>query len=598
MRHKAIVRTALLCTPLFAQAQQPTIPKPTTQQTVTVVGDAEPIIEGQTSRSVTTLDLQATPNLIPSVADTLRNDSSVDIQMRGPMGVQSDLSVRGSTFEQTLVLVNGLRINDAETSHFNLDIPIPLPALGRIDVLHGAGSTLYGSDAIAGTVDIRTIRPQTNSLRATAAYGSYGINQQSLVASGLHGRWSEVLSGARDFSTGFIADRDYRSESLASETGLTSALGQSDLLLATSDRAFGANQFYGAYPSYERTKGWFAGLTQSLFTNTTLAAAYRRHTDQFVLFRANPAIYENNHIDQSWQAVLRRKDTIGEHVTLLSGLDNNLDQIASNSLGHHGRNRSAGYLDVDLRSRRATFSAGLREEVIGGYGVVSSPGFSGAFELAHNLRVSGSAGYGFRLPTYVDKYYNDPTTIANPALKPESSWSYDGGLTWFPRPTLVLTATGFTSRQSNAIDYVRNGDTGPYQAQNLTSVNLTGAELSLQAQLSHHQRLRLSYTGITGAQSALAGLESRYLFNYPTHNANADWVTTLQQVDLRLHVAAAQRYQRTTYATLDVSAARSTGRLRPYLQMTNLTNTGYVEISGIRMQGRAFVGGLQLILNR
>ena len=589
----AIAAIALLFAPLGAHAQQPA-----TQETVTVVGEAEPIIDGQTSHSVTTLDLQATPNLIPSLADALRSDSSVDIQMRGPMGVQSDLSVRGSTFEQTLVLLNGLRVNDAETSHFNLDLPIPMPMLGRIDVLHGAGSTLYGSDAIAGTVDIRTIRPQANSLRATAAFGSYGINQQSFVASGLRPRLSEVLSGARDYSDGFIADRDYRSESLASETGLTSKMGQSDLLLAVSDRAFGAAQFYGNYLSYERTKNWFAGLTQSLGSKTSLAAAYRRHTDEFVLFRANPALYENNHIDQSGQVVLRRKDIVGEHLTLLYGLDNNLDQIDSNSLGHHGRNRSAGYLDADLRSRRASFSAGLREEVVGGYGVVSSPGFSGAFELTHTLRVSGSAGYGFRLPTYVDKYYNDPTTVANPSLKPESAWSYDGGLTWFPRPTLILTATGFTSRQSNAIDYVRNGTTGPYQAQNLTNVDLTGAEFSAQAQLGSHQRLHLSYTGLTGAQSALTGLQSRYFFNYPTHNANVEWIATLHQLDLRMKVAAAQRYQRATYATLDFSAARSTGRVRPYLQMTNLTNTGYFEITNIRMQGRAFVGGLQLVFGR
>jgi iron complex outermembrane receptor protein len=595
MRLKAIV---LLLPALYAHAQQNAPAKTSTQETVTVVGQAEPVIAGQSSRSVTSIDLEATPNLVPSLADALRTDSSVDIQMRGPMGVQSDLSVRGSTFEQTLVTVNGLRMNDAETSHFTLDIPIPLNALGTLDILHGAGSTLYGSDAIAGTVDIRTIRPTQSSLRATAAYGSYGINQQSFVASGVRARATEVLSAARDFSTGFIPDRDYRSESVASETGLTSALGQSDLLLAVSDRAFGANQFYGAYPSYERTKGWFAGLTQSFAEKTSVAVAYRRHTDEFVLFRSNPALYENNHIDESWQAVLRRKDTIGQHTTVLYGLDNNLDQINSNSLGQHGRNRSAGYADLDLRSRRATFSAGLREEVIGGYGVVSSPGFSGAFSITPALRASASAGYGFRLPTYVDKYYNDPTTIANPNLKPESAWSYDGGLTWFARPSLTLTATGFTSRQSNAIDYVRSGGTGPYQAQNLTSVDLTGAEISLQTQITHTQRLRLSYTGITGAQSALAGLQSRYLFNYPTHNANAEWIASLRQVDLRMRVAAAQRYQRTAYATLDLSAARSTGRVRPYLQMTNLTNTGYQEISGIRMQGRAFVGGLQFVLSQ
>ena len=367
MRSTAVLFFTLLSATLSAQTA--------TRESVTVVGEAEPVVAGQSSRSVVSLTLD--PNVTPEVADALRADSSVDIQMRGPMGVQSDLSIRGSSFEQTLVLLNGLRINNSETSHFNLDIPVPLPALAGIAVLHGAGSTLYGSDAIAGTVDVRTMRPTESSFRGSAGFGSYGLNQQSFVASGVRGKASEVLSGARDFSTGFIADRDYRSESVASETGLDSAVGRSDVLLASSDRAFGADQFYGNYPSYERTKGWFAALTQSFAEKTSLAVAYRRHSDEFVLFRANPALYENNHIDSSWQATLRRKDTVGQHADFFYGLDNNTDQINSSSLGKHGRNRGAGYLDVDLHGRRATFSAGLREEVIGGYGLVSSPGFSG-----------------------------------------------------------------------------------------------------------------------------------------------------------------------------------------------------------------------------
>ena len=83
-----------------------------------------------------------------------------------------------------------------------------------------------------------------------------------------------------------------------------SRLGVTDLLFAASDRSFGANQFYGDYPSWERTKGWFGGVRQDLGSQTEAAFAYRRHTDEFVLFRDDPAIYENNHIDGSWQAIV------------------------------------------------------------------------------------------------------------------------------------------------------------------------------------------------------------------------------------------------------------------------------------------------------
>lgn len=579
---------------LHAQQDNPKLPP--VRETITVVGAAEPVTEGESSRAVETIDVQSHPAFVTEPAAYLRMDPSVDIQMRGPMGVQSDVSIRGGSFEQTLVLLNGLRINDAETSHFNLDVPVPLQAIGSINVLHGTGSTLYGSDAVAGVVDLRTWKPETSSLRLRAGYGSYGIQQQSFLAAGVRGKASEVLSGNRDFSTGFITDRDYRSESLSSETRVDSAFGTSDILLAASDRAFGADQFYGNYPSWERTKGWFTSWTQSFDPKTQAAFAWRRHSDVYTLIRSNPATYQNNHIDQSWQATVRRKDTLGHHVSLFYGLEENADSIHSNSLGQHGRNRGAGYADLDLRWQRASLSVGLREEVIGGYGVVSIPSVSGAVWAMPSLKLRGSVGHGFRQPTYVDLYYSDPTTISNPLLKPESSWSYDGGADWYLRDHLSFSVTGFTSKQNNAIDYVRPDAMAKYQAQNLTGFQFTGVETSLRANLSHAQQLRISWTYLSGVQDALQGRQSLYLFNYPVNNTSAEWIATLKQVAVRSRLGVTQRYQRTAYPVLDLSAAREKGFLRPYLQLTNLTNTGYQEISGVRMQGRAFIGGLEFVL--
>lgn len=565
---------------------------------MTVLGSPEPITEGQSSRSVTTFDTQSHPTLVPDAAGYLRMDPSVDIQMRGPMGVQSDISIRGGTFEQTLVLLNGLRINDAETAHFNLDIPVPLMAIGSIDVLHGAGSTLYGSDAVAGVVNLSTWKPTMRSLRLRAGVGSYGINQQSFIGALASNRTSEVLSGNRDFSTGFMTDRDYRSEDLSSETRFTSAAGDSDMLLATSDRGFGANQFYGNYPSFERTKAWFTSWSQQFNPKTQVAFAWRRHSDVFTLYRNNPALYQNNHIDQSWQAVVRRKDDAGQHVSIFYGLEENADSIQSSSLGQHGRNRGAGYADVDLRWKHASLSAGLREELIGGYGVVSIPSVNGAVWATERVKLRGSVGHGFRQPTYVDLYYSDPTTTSNPGLKPESSWSYDGGVDWYLKNNLTLSVTGFTSRQNNAIDYVRADSAAKWQAENLSKFRFTGVETSLQAALPHAQQVRVAWTFLSGAQDALHGMQSLYLFNYPIHNASVEWISQYKQVAVRSRLGVTQRYERTAYPVLDISAAREVGLIRPYLQMTNLSNTGYEEIVNVRMQGRAFVGGLEFVLGK
>ena len=166
-------------------------------------------------------------------------------------------------------------------------------------------------------------------MRIRAGGGNFGTSEQEFVATTASRKWSEVLAGERDSSTGFMVDRDYRDEETSSETRYQSLLGSTDVLVASDDRAFGANQFYGNYPSYERTKGWFASVSQSLSEKTQAAFGYRRHTDEYVLFREDPAAYENNHVDTSWEGALRRNDAIGKHVKLFYGLEADGDGITA-----------------------------------------------------------------------------------------------------------------------------------------------------------------------------------------------------------------------------------------------------------------------------
>jgi len=269
--------------------------------------------------------------LLASLQALLRQDSSVFLEERGAGGGQADIVLRGGTFEQALVLVNGFRVNDSQTAHHNLDLPIPLDAMDSIEVLHGAGSTLHGADALSGVVEFLTAAPAASSLRLRAGGGSFGENEESLVGGLTRKQWSSRLTAERNFSTGFMADRDYRNEDASSENWISSRLGVSDLLLAASDRAFGANQFYGPYNSWERTKSWFASGRQELGSRTVAAFGYRRHADEFVLLRDAPSVYENNHIDGSWQASLRRIQPVANSSVLLFGLESDGDSIRSNN---------------------------------------------------------------------------------------------------------------------------------------------------------------------------------------------------------------------------------------------------------------------------
>ena len=132
---------------------------PEVRSTVVVVGTPAPLTEEESPRSTETLEVQQYPLAFKDLNDLMRDDPSVDLEQRGDGGVQADLSIWGSSYEQTLVLLNRWRVNDAETSHFNLDLPVPMEMVGSVNVLHGAGSMLYGSDAASGVVDFVTAKP-------------------------------------------------------------------------------------------------------------------------------------------------------------------------------------------------------------------------------------------------------------------------------------------------------------------------------------------------------------------------------------------------------------------------------------------------------
>ncbi len=581
-------------------------------ETMVVLGTATPVPLAESQRSVEVLPVKGQTLAAESPQDLLRQDSSVFLEERGAGGGQADLVLRGGSFEQTLVLLNGFRVNDAQTSHHNLDLPVPLEAMDSIQVLEGAGSTLHGVDALSGVVDFLTAAPDHDSISLRGGEGSFESNEEMLLAGATRGRWSGRMTAERNFSEGFMTDRDYRNEDTSAESWVGSRLGVSDLLFAVSDRSFGANQFYGDYPSWERTKGWFGGVRQDLGAETEAAFAYRRHTDEFVLFRDDPAIYENNHVDGSWQGSLRRTENLPAGSLLLMGLEADGDSIHSNNLGLHARNRGAGYVDVDLRpaKKRWSLSVGAREEIFsGGAQAVFSPELAGSFRVASSLKLRATGGYGFRIPTYTDLYYSDPSTLGNASLKPESALTGDGGADWTPSAKIMISATGFYSQQHDTIDYVKSATPNAYLpagcpeniwcADNLNGLHFAGVETSFTWIPKKSQTVRIEWTALHGAQTALHGLESEYVFNYPVENIHASWTWALgHDMVLTNAVQVAQRYQQTVYPVWNATLTRDTWKVRPYLRLMNASNTGYQEITGVNMPPRTIMGGVAVQLGR
>ncbi len=598
---------------LVAQNGKPAPTGPVTglSDTMVVLGSATPVPLAESPRPVAVLPVASQSLAAVTPLDILRNDASVFLEQRGAGGAQSDIVLQGGSFEQTLVLLDGFRINDSQTAHHDLDLPVPLDAIDSIEVLEGAGSTLHGVDALSGVVDFITRAPDHDRVRLSADEGSFEENQENLLADATRGRWSGRLAAGRNFSTGFMTDRDYRNEEASAESWLGTRLGVTDMIFASSDRAFGANGFYGNYPQWERTKAWFAAARQELGPHTVAAFGYRRHTDDYVLVRDDPGIYENNHIDGSWQASLRHTLNLHLGALMLMGLEADGDSIRSFNfsngvtswaLGIHARNRGAGYVDLEFApaKKRWNLSAGAREEIFsGGAQAVFSPQLAGSMRLTDKLKLRANAGYGFRIPTYTDLYYSDPTTIGNPNLQPESAWSGNLGADWAVSSRVSLSATGFYSQQHDTIDYVRANSNDLWHAANLNGLHFVGAESTLTWAVSASQSVRVAWTGMHGAQSALHGLQSEYIFNYPVENVYATWTAALgHAMTIRNMVQLAQRYQQSVYPVWNVWITHASGRIQPYLRLTNLSNTGYQEIEGVQMPPREIAGGFAVQFGR
>ena len=564
------------------------------RDSVTVTGTYEPAPLEEHERAVRSLPARELELLASTLADLLRLDAALDLRERAPGGVQSGLSIRGGTFGQTLVLVNGVRMNDAQSANHNMDIPLPPQSVERIEVLRGSGSAFYGSDAVGGVVNVITRAPEYSSVRLRAAAGNFGVNQERAAWNLLRGPLAQQFSFSRDFSSGFAPNRDYRNLSLAGITRLDARTYRTQIIFAHNDRPFGAERFYGNFPSWERTRTWFASVRQTLGEKTEASVAFRRHTDLFVLYRDRPEVYTNRHAVESWVFSLRRKESLSTNSRLHYGAEGFRDSIASNNLGSHDRAWGAGYAAFDARAlRRFSLSAGVRQEIYRNLRGQVTPTVAGGVWLSEHLKLRASLGRAFRLPSYTDLYYHDPANLGSPDLRPEQAWSYDGGLDWRAgswRGELSL----FQRRDRDVIDYVRRSPNDIWRATNIHRLTFSGVEAGAATVIRRRHQIDLRYTALRGASEALGSYESKYVFQYPVHSGLAAWQASLPGGFLaRTRVGAIARYNRGAYAVWDVFAGWARRRVQPFVQFTNLTSSRYEEIPGVPNPGRSILGGVE-----
>ncbi len=528
---------------------------------------------------VTREEIAALP--VATVQDLLAVIPGVGLARRGARGVQGDLNLRGGTFEQALVLVNGVRVNNPQTGHHHLDLFIPLAAVERVEVLYGSGSAVHGSDAFGGAVNIVTAAPAPELLLRAGEHHLWGGAAAGALANGL---WA---AAEREVHTGFQDGTEADANQLAGGWSWRDGGRSLDLLLSGGERDFGAYKFYSAaYPDqHESTAGRLALLRGALPTGwgaTRLDAALRlnRHDDDFILDRQRPEWYRNRHRSEGLLASL---GLAGERAAWrwAGGVEGASEKLDSTNLGRRDVTRWAGYGELAWSGTELDLAVQARLDDQDEWGAEPTWGVGGGWRPAPGWRLRAHLGSSFRAPSFTDLYYVSPSTVGNPELQPEEGRSGEVGLDHGP-----LAVTLFARVADPVIDYLL-GDDGVWRADTAGRVTSRGLELALA--LPTVGRLRWQRLGGVWLDSELDvdPTRSRYALAHP--EAELAW-SGLVELGAGFSGGWAARWRRPTdqgsWATLDLRLARRCGDVALSLEAANLFDRAITEVNGVPLPGR------------
>jgi iron complex outermembrane receptor protein len=535
-----------------------------------------------------------------TVSELLAAAQGVDLMARSP--AQADVAVRGSSFEQVLVLVDGVSVSDAQTGHFDLDLAVPLEQIERVEILRGSASALYGSAALGGVIHVVT-RQGGAGIGARLEAGSFGTRTAALSLRGDVGGVHGDIAVERSEAAGHRAGTDY--EMLQLRAALSAPLGARTLRadVAHAQRDFGAAGFYAANPAYdeyEETRTTTASLALAADPTAHLAleprVSVRRHDDDFVLWRDDPARYRNQHTGWQLGGELVGRYAATPALRLVLGTEAYRDELRSASLGDRHEKRAALFAEAALgAAQRAALTAGLRADWHSAFGTFVAPSLAGAWWPSEALRLRASTSRAFRAPTWTERYYEDPANIATPELDPERAWSSEAGADLHLSSALQFGATAFVRRTDDLIDWARPVGSAvevAWRTRNVRSATFRGLEG--EARLADPLGTRWAAHGLLLRLSSAdgVGLESKYALR----PLDRSWSLAAERdlgagIDALLRLRGARRAGEGTYRLLDARVSYTLGAARFFVDGHNLTDRAYADVLGHAAPGRAaFVG--------
>lgn len=540
-----------------------------------------------------------------SIDEILQQVPGMDIRRRGANGVQSDIGFRGSSFEQVLLLLNGIRMNDSQTGHNNMNIPVDLDEVEKIEIIKGPAARRFGQNAYAGVINIITKAVPGKKVKISAEGGdfsTYGLGFNAQIG---NEKFTNSLQANSASSEGYMFNTDYEIRNVFYQGKLNIKNGDVRVQAGFSEKKFGANGFYAssaATKQYEETQASIVSVAhQQTFGKLKLNSNvyWRRGQDMYLYNRWDPDFYRNMHIGNNVGGEVNSSYQWGLGTTGI-GVELRKEFLVSSNLGDRNRFVSQVFFEhhFSLLDKKLNISPGISWANYSKEGNFFYPGLDVGYNFNPNSKIYGNIAKVHRIPTFTELYYVSGTEQGNPNLQPENALSSEVGYQ-YQNNRILAKISGFLRNSSNSIDWVKNDlKDKVWFAENVGDIKTKGIE----AEWSHRPvdwlKYTIGYTYIDSKYEEKIGLVSRYILDNLKHQLVSKLeVKFLKNFTNELVYRYNERVNLGTYNLVDEKLSFAKKDYSVYVLINNITNTNYTEAFGVAMPQRWFHIGFSYTIN-
>jgi iron complex outermembrane receptor protein len=558
----------------------------------------------ENSRTINVVTSAAIKNsAATNVADLLQQVAGVDIRRRGTAGSQSDLYIRGGGFDQTLLLIDGIKMDDAQTGHHTMNAALPLEVIERIEIIKGPAARVFGQNAFTGAINIVTKKKLLNKVSINLEAGSFGQLNYSATVGKEYENTSIIAHAGSLTSDGYRTNSDYENNNYFLK-GIFNKKNQPIEVLATFfDKKIGAENFYTTNPAwneYEETQNSLLGVSTTFRTEKFKISPriyWRRGQDIFLLKRDDPSFFRNLHITNKVGVEANVSYTSEMGITGF-GIDISRFFISSNNLGN--RNRTMANLFLEHRFTvwdNVDVTPGVAVTYFSDFKFNAFPGLDVGVQLTDNLKAYGNIGYTFRVPTFTDLYYKDPGTSGNPNLEPESAFAQELGIK-FSTNNFSGSVAFFNRDSDNLIDYIRpNTTVSIFTATNIAEVNTQGFEFEGAYSFNlkdYKQTVTFGYTYLNDDILDQNKDLSRYSLNTLKHQFITRFASKLfKNIKQNIIYKHAERAIGSSYNVWDASVIVDVNKFSFTVTANNIFDAEYIESGFVPMPSSNILFGLR-----